>query len=313
MDKDGPSRYDGLYAFTELRRRESSVKRLYPYLVIWAGTALSALTVHLFLLPNQLASGGLGGLLLILHYLWGTPIGTTYFVLNIPIVYALFRVHGWEGLARTVWGIISFSVMMELCAPLSVYAPTTNPLLAAIYSGVLIGLGLGVTLMVGGSTGGASTIAHVVKHYTGVDPSRFLFISDLLILLFAALALNMDAILYGLLTTYITSRAITAVQEGLTTSRCLMIISEHPAEVSAAILTDVKRGITQLDGTGAYSGQPRPVLMCVVAESEVIKVKRIVLQTDPAAFLLITDAREVNGRGFTLETEERPLPYWRGI
>lgn len=289
------------------------MKRLYPYLVIWAGTALSALTVHLFLLPNHLASGGLGGLLLIVHYLWGTPIGTTYFIANVPIVYMLFRVHGWDGLARTIWGIVTFSLMMEVCAPLAIYAPTTNPLLAAIYSGVLVGLGLGLTLMVGGSTGGTSTIAHVVKHYTGMDASRFLFLTDLLILGFAAVALNMEAILYGLLTTYITSKVISAVREGLTTTRCLMIISEHPEEVSAAILTDVRRGITRLDGTGAYSGQPRPVLMCVVAESEVIKVKRIVLQTDPEAFLLITDAREVNGRGFTLETEERPLPYWRGI
>lgn len=289
------------------------VKRLLPYLQIAAGTAIGALAVNLFMLPSQLASGGLGGLLLVFYYFWGTPVGPAYFVANLPAIYLLYRLNGWQGLARTLWGIATFSLLLALTQPLSRYAPTADPLLAAIYAGVLMGLGLGLALMVGGSTGGTSTIAHVVKHYTGMDAGRFLFLTDLLILGFAAVALRVEAILYGLLMTFVMSRVIAAVQEGLNTSRCLLIITERPDEVSAAILNDLKRGLTRLDGTGAYSGQPRPVLMCVVAESEAAKVKRMVLQTDPEAFVVITDAREVNGRGFTLETDVRPLPYWRGI
>lgn len=289
------------------------MKRLFPYLQILAGTAIAALAVNLFLLPNHLASGGLGGLLLLCYYLWGLPMGPAYFAANLPAIYLLYRLYGMQGLARTIWGIATFSLLLEVTQPLSAYAPTTNPLLATIYSGILMGLGLGLALMVGGSTGGTSTMAHVVKHHTGMDASRFLFLTDLLILGFAAVVLQVEAVLYGLLMTFVMSKVISAVQEGLTTSRCLMIISDHPDLVTSTILNDLKRGLTRLDGTGAYSGQPRPVLMCVVAESEVVKVKRLVLQADPEAFVLITDAREVNGRGFTLETDIRPLPFWRSI
>lgn len=281
-----------------------------PFVQITAGTVIAALAVNLFLLPNELASGGLGGLLLILHYVWSIPIGTTYFAVNLPVIYLLFRLYGWQGLARTVWGISSFSLLLTLTEPLTQHAPTDNPLLATIYAGILMGIGLGLAVMVGGSTGGTSTLAHAVKHYTGMDPSRFLFLTDLLILGFGAVVLNLEAILYGLLMTLVMSRVMQAVHEGLHNSRCLMIISEQPEAVSQAILTVIKRGVTLLDGTGAYSGRPRPVLMCVVAESEVVKVKRLVLQADPEAFVLTTDAREVNGRGFTLETDIRPIPFW---
>lgn len=297
----------------DIKMEVTAVKRLFPFIQIVAGTAIAALAVNLFLIPNQLASGGLGGLLLIFHYLWGIPIGSAYFVANLPAIYLLYRVYGWQGLARTAWGIATFSLFLEVSRPLEVYAPTSNPLLATIYAGILMGLGLGLTMRVGSSTGGTSTIAHVVKHYTGMDGSRFLFLTDLLILAFAATVLNLEAILYGLVMTYIMARVIQAVQEGFSTSRCLMIISEQPDAVSATILNEIKRGLTRLDGTGAYSGQPRPVLMCVVGETEVVKLKRLVLETDPAAFVLITDAREVNGRGFTLETDVRPIPFWRSI
>ncbi len=286
------------------------MKRIFPYVQITAGTVIAALAVNLFLMPNQLASGGLGGLLLILHYLWEIPMGSTYFLVNIPAIYLLYRIYGWQGLARTIWGIAAFSLFLDLTEPLSIYAPTTNPLLAAIYAGLLVGLGLGLTLIVGGSTGGTSTVAQAVRHYTGMDASRFLFLTDLLILAFGAVVLNLEAVLYGLLVTFIMARVIQAVQEGLNTSRCLMIISEHPDDVSQAIMHEVRRGVTRLDGTGEYSRQRRPVLMCVVRESEVVRIKRLVLQTDPEAFVLITDAREVNGRGFTLETDIRPIPFW---
>lgn len=289
------------------------MKRIFPYLQIVAGTILAALAVNLFLLPNQLTSGGLSGLLLILHYLVGVPMGSTYFLANLPGLYLLYRIYGGKGLSRTLWGITSFSFFLEATAFLTHYAPTSNPLLASLYGGAVMGVGVGLAIMAGGATGGTDIIAQVVKYRTGMDVSRFFFVTDLFILGFGSIVISPEAILYGLLMTFVMSRVVQAVQEGLNTSRCLLIISEQPDEVSKRILDQIKRGVTQLTATGAYSGNPRPVLMCVVAPSEVIKVKRLVLDADPAAFVLITDAREVNGRGFTIDTDVRPLPFWRGI
>lgn len=286
------------------------MKRAIDYIQIGVGTLVAALSVNLFMIPNQLASGGLGGLLLLLHYLWSIPIGTTYLAVNLPIFAWLYRLHGWHGLMKTVWGTASFSLFLELTRPLAGYAPTQNLLLASIYAGVLMGLGLGLAIRVGGSTGGTSAIGHVVRHYTGFDLSRFLLLTDLLIFAVGAFVLSMEAILYAAITTFLVMKLIQTVLEGFSTSRCLLIISEKPDAVSQSILRELQRGVTRLSGKGEYSGQPRPVLLCVVGETEVLRIKRLVLAADPNAFLVVTDAREVEGQGFTLDTDVRKIPFW---
>jgi uncharacterized membrane-anchored protein YitT (DUF2179 family) len=289
-----------------------AMRRFFAYLQITIGTLIGALAVNLFMLPNHLPSGGLNGLLLICYYLWKVPIGPAYFLANLPALAFLFKIQGWKGLLRTVYGIGSFSLFVEWTRPLAAHAPTHNLLLATIYGGGLMGLGLGLALRAGGSTGGTSAIARVVFHYTGFDVGKFLLVTDMLILAFGAVMLSVESILYGVLMTFLVMRLVQAVQEGFTTSRCLLIISSRPDEISAAIRTELKRGATRLDAIGEQTGVPRPVLMCVVAESEVHRAKRLVLSTDPEAFLVIADAREVAGRGFTLDTEIRRIPFWVG-
>lgn len=280
------------------------------YMQITAGTLIGALAVNLFMVPNQLASGGMSGLLLFLHYVFGLPLGMTYFLANLPALFWLFRLYGWHGLLKTLWGIASFSVFLELARPLTAFAPTDNLMLATIYSGVLMGLGLGLAVRVGGSTGGSTPIAQIVHHYTGLSIGKFLLATDALILAFGAITTSAERILYGLIMTFVVMRLLQAVQEGFSTSRCLLIISESPDEVGQAIMREIRRGVTRLSGSGEYSGRPRPVLMCVVSETEVHRIKRLVLAADPDAFVVITDAREVAGRGFTLDTDIRRIPFW---
>lgn len=287
------------------------MKNALDYLQIIIGTAIGAVAVNLFMLPNHLASGGMGGLLVILHYLWNVPIGTVYFLANLPILYWLYRLYGWHGVFKTLLGTVLFSMVVDMSAPLAQYAPTHNLLLATLYSGVLIGFGSGLALRVGGSTGGTSAIAQLVHHYTGLNVSRFLLYSDFVILSFGAIALNLEVIMYALVMTVVITRVIQTVNEGALSSRCLLIISAQPEEVAQAILTEVKRGVTRLTAQGEYSGQPRPVLMCVVNETEVYKLKRLVHAADPAAFVVVTDAREVDGPGFTLDTEHHRIPFWK--
>lgn len=279
---------------------------------IAAGTLIGALAVNLFMVPIQLPAGGLSGLMLILHYIWGLPIGPLYMVANLPALFWLYRLIGWSAALRTLAGIALFSLFIELTAPASAHAPTTNPMLATVYAGVVMGFGLGLVLRAGGSTGGTSAIARVVRHYTGMDMARFLMLTDVVILGFGALFLSLEAILYGLIMTFLLMKVIQVVQEGFRSSRCVLIVTESVPAVTTAITGELQRGVTVLQGSGGYTGHSRPVLLCVVTEEELHRLKRRLSEVDPEAFIIVTDAREVAGRGFTLETEVRRIPFWAG-
>lgn len=280
------------------------------YLQIALGTLISALAINLFLVPTHLPSGGLGGLMLMLNYLWQIPIGPAYFAANIPAILWLFKVKGAQGAVKSLWGIASFSLFVQVTAPLTVYAPTQNLVLAAIFAGALLGIGTGLTLVVGGDTGGNSTYARMIRHYTGLNVGTVMLVMDAVILGFGAFMLSLEPVLYALIMTVVVSHAISLVQDGLNSSRFVLIISERVDLVAAALLEDLKRGVTRLEARGEYTGKSRPVLMCVVSPTEVIRVKRLVLETDPEAFMMVSDAREVSGRGFTLGHELRRVPYW---
>lgn len=288
----------------------TGMRNALAYLQIALGTLVSALAVNLFLVPTHLPSGGLGGLMLILNYLWQIPIGPAYFVANIPAILWLFKVKGAQGAVKSLWGIVCFSVAVQVTAPLSVYAPTQNLVLASIFAGALLGVGTGLTLVVGGDTGGNSTYARMVRHYTGLNVSTVMLAMDAVILSFGAFMLSVEPVLYALVMTVVVSYSVGLVQDGLNSSRFVLIISERVDLVAAALLVDLKRGVTRLEAKGEYTGKSRPVLMCVVSPTEVMRVKRLVLETDPEAFMMVSDAREVSGRGFTLEHELRRVPYW---
>lgn len=286
------------------------MRKALAYLQLTAGTIIAALAVNLFMVPAHLPSGGLGGLMLILHYLWGIPIGPFYFLANVPAIIWLYKLYGKQGMAKTVWGIASFSLALSLTGPVGAFAPTQNLMLAALFGGATMGFGIGLTLTAGGDTGGNQSYARILHHYTGADIARTMMISDVAVLLFGAVMLSVEAILYGIVMTVVTAQMVRLVQEGLGSSRCVMIISQKTDEVGAVLMHEVRRGVTRLEGKGEYTGQPRPVLMCVVAASELFRVKRLVLGADPEAFVFVCDAREVSGMGFTIEHEMRPLPYW---
>ncbi|HLN64296.1 MAG TPA: YitT family protein [Symbiobacteriaceae bacterium] len=286
------------------------MRRLLVYGQITVGALIGALALTLFMVPSHLPSGGLGGLLLIFHYLWGIPVGPFYFLANVPALIWLYKLYGWRGLTKSVYGIAAFSVFLSVTEPLAVYAPTHNPLLAAIFGGALLGLCVALTLSVGGDTGGNSSYVRIVHHYTGVNVPRALMVTDFVILCFGAITISVESILYSLIFTVVCGYVTQMVQEGFTSSRCFLIISERPDEVGAILMSEVRRGVTRLNGQGEYTGQARPVLMCAVSAGEAFRVKQLIMNADPQAFVLNLDAREVAGHGFTIHHELRPLPYW---
>ncbi len=309
MYRPWPAIYDGVGNHHKEAQTMTNNKTL-SYVQIAAGTAIAAAAIDLFLVPLELPLGGMSGVFMLVHYLWKIPIGSMYFLFNLPLLAWLFRLKGKGSVARTLWGMGTFSLFLELMEPMTRLTPTDNALLSGILGGGLVGLGLGLAFRVGGSTGGSSALAQVVEHYTGISVPKFLLVTDIVTLLVSGVLLRVEALMYGVVITFVLMFTIAKVQEGFTVARCLMIITQDPDKVAGAILTRVGRGVTRLEGLGEYSGRPRPVLMCVVGETEVPRVKRLILEADPEAFVVITAAEEVAGPGFTLDTPRRRVPFW---
>ncbi|ACL70387.1 YitT family protein [Halothermothrix orenii] len=275
-----------------------SKKQLFiDYLGITMGSILTALGLTLFLIPNKIAAGGVSGLATVIYYLFDLPVGITMLLINIPLFITGIKVLGASFGARTVYGIITLSIFTDLFQPL-VPALTNNLLLSAIYGGVLGGLGLGLVFRFKGTTGGTDMVARLINHYTGMSMGQGLLLADGFVVALAGIFFNVEVALYATLTIFINSKTIDLVQEGLDISKVALIISRHSLKIKDEVLSSLERGVTGLKGYGGYTGEDKDVLLCIISRSEVTKLKRLVYNIDPEAFVIITNAHEVLGEGF---------------
>ncbi len=273
-------------------------KRLVEFVWVTFGVALTALGLNLFLIPNKIAAGGVSGIAIIFHYLIGSPVGLTMLALNIPLfVMGIYRLGLTFGF-RSLYGTLSLSVVVDLLAPF-LPVPTQDLLLAAIFGGVLTGLGLGLVFRFRGTTGGTDLAAAVLRTYTGVNIGQLLFLVDATVVLAAGLLFqSWELMLYALITIFITAWVIDLVQEGFSYAKAFFVISSRIEIIAGKILRELGRGATALKGRGLYTGTDREVLLTVVNRSEVSRLKEIVYETDPNAFVILADVREVLGEGF---------------
>jgi uncharacterized membrane-anchored protein YitT (DUF2179 family) len=268
------------------------------YALIALGAFLVAVAADVFLIPNRVVSGGLTGIAIVLYYLIGTPVGLVSLILNIPLFLANLR---WGGglpaTIKTIFAVVVMSASIDLLQP---YVPrvTTDPLLYTIYGGLVDGLGLGLVFRAGGTTGGTDIIASLAHRLAGVKLGHTLLGSNVIILGMAAFVFGLEPALYALLLAFVSSRVIDVVQEGLSQSRSTFIISRRPDQVKQAILEQMERGVTVLYGEGAFTGEPREVLLCAVPQSELSRLKRLIQTADPEAFVIVVPAHEVLGEGF---------------
>lgn len=272
------------------------MRRIIPYAYIAAGALVAAFGINGFLVSHGLADGGLTGLALLIFYLWGIPVGLTYFLLNIPLVAWLWRLYGFEAIIRTAWGALMLSISLPIMKGVAV--PTTNTLLGAIYGGVLLGTGMGVIFRAGGTTGGADIIARIISHLKGLEMGKTLLAIDVLVIGLVGVVLGHEIALYSLIAMFAATRLIDAIQEGLVTFKSLTIISTQAAAIRQAIIDELERGVTVFSGRGGYTGEPREILYCVVGRSEVGRAKAIAHRLDSDAFVVVSEAREVLGKGF---------------
>jgi uncharacterized membrane-anchored protein YitT (DUF2179 family) len=235
---------------------------------------------------------------MLLHTFFGTPIGLLTLLVNIPLFVIGFRSLG--GLVfgiRTLYATVVMSLAIDLLMP---YARpiTGDPLLYTLYGGLLDGLGVGLVFRARGTTGGIDIIARLIEQRTGIQPGRSMLGMNLLVFTAAFLGYGPENALYALLTAFVGSLALDYTLGAGTGARQALIVTAQPDAITQALLHDLGRGVTVLEGHGGYTGTARGVLLCVVGRAEISFLKAIVGQADPHAFVIIGEANEVIGEGF---------------
>lgn len=263
------------------------------------GAALFALGVQIFYRSAQLVSGGVTGIAMIINLLLDLPVGIMIIAMNIPIFILAFRHFGFKYLLGSIIGTVTSSVFMDLLA-LTNFMLTDDPLLCALYGGVLTGLGTGIMYSLGTSTGGFDVIAKVIKEkYPYINFSSFLlYLNGVIILAYALIFNNYEKAMYTALALLASSKMMDVVLYGLSTSKLCFIISEHSDEIKDEIVKKLHRGVTLIRGKGAYSGHDKQVLLCVVKHQQIVEIRRLIWAIDRQAFVIVSDARDVFGRGF---------------
>ena len=262
------------------------------------GSAIMAVGVSSFLLPNQLSTGGFSGVATITYYLLKIPMGAMIMALNIPLfLFAGYRL-GKGFFIKSLIGTFSLSIFIDI---LDRYPPITmDRFLACIYGGVIIGIGTAIILRVESSTGGTELIANIIKTYNPhISMSKYLTIIDIIIIgLNVIFFKHIEIGLYSAIAIYLYGQMIDIIFEGVHYTKLLFIISDKNEQISQAISHKVKRGITGLYGKGMYSDKNKLVLICAASRGDVAKIKDIANVIDRNCFVVIANAREVLGKGF---------------
>jgi uncharacterized membrane-anchored protein YitT (DUF2179 family) len=272
------------------------------YIVL--GATVVALAYDLFLIPHQIVPGGAGGVAMILNHFFGTPVGTAILVINIPLFVLGTRVLGRGYGIKSVVGVAVSSVLIDgMHYVLHVGSATDNKILACVFGGILLGAGLGLVFRGGGSTGGSDIVGQVINRYTSFSTGTSILVVDFLVISAAGFCFGQfELALYGFLNLYLQTRAIDLVLEGLSYTRAMFIITGRAPAVAEALNRQMNRGATIMNATGAWTGEEHDMVFCVMAKREVGRARDVVRDTDPAAFITITDVYEVLGQGFRPRT-----------
>ncbi|RIV25709.1 YitT family protein [Alicyclobacillaceae bacterium I2511] len=276
---------------------------MWVFIIQWGsilvGSLVYSLGLNLFLVANHLAEGGFVGISLLLLYKLQWPLGLTFFILNIPLLWLGWRKFGHEFIFKTTVGVLGVSLFSTLTAHWQVQ--THDPLLAALYAGVLTGLGLGMIFRAGATTGGSDIIARLIRHFIGFSMGKTLFAIDVCVIGLVAIIIGLETAMYSLVALFVSSRVIDFVIEGVRSAKAVTIISEHHELILAAIHEHLERGTTLLQARGGYTGEVKQVIYCVVSRMEVSRVQQIVQKVDTRAFVVVSNAHEVLGEGFTFD------------
>jgi len=272
------------------------------YFLIALASLIQAVSLRLFFIPANLASGGVSGIAQLVNHFTGWPIGLMVLVGNLPLFALGWRFLGGKQFAmRTAFSIVIYSVLTDLIPRLHIFpeAGLTNDIvLNSLYGALISGIGYGLVYRARGTSGGSDILARILNNWRGISMSQSYLAVDSLVIIAAGFVFGWPKALYSLITLYVSGLVAETTLEGGGTVRTAMIVTSEAQEISNRIMEDLQRGVTFLEGTGAYSGENRPVLYVVITRAEVATLKVIVHEIDPLAFMVIGVAHEALGEGF---------------
>lgn len=299
-----------LRSFCEKYRGRRCYEYLLDALFCTAGSLLYAVSVSYFTAPSKIAPGGVTGIATILYYTIHTPIGMMSLLLNIPLFILGMRLIGGSFMAKSLICTVLSSVFVDLTSAWMKLAHLPpyggEKILAALFGGVLAGIGLALVFLRGATTGGTDIASRLLKlRYRHVSMGRMMLIIDAGIITASAIVFgDVNSALYAIICIFASSLLIDRILYGSETGRMAIIISKHNEKIANAIISDLDRGLTILRGRGYYSGKERDVILCAVRRPESARLRSIVRDCDPAAFIIMCEADEVIGEGFRPITKE---------
>lgn len=269
------------------------------YGLVLLGAAVMAVSLDVFLVPAQIAPGGVSGLATVLGYFADLPVGLMILLINIPIF---------------IWGLLEFDLKFMLSSMLGTFALsgftelfasfmtpiTDNEILLSVFGGALMGLGMGIVLLSGATTGGTDIVAKILKRkFPYFSIGVFILIIDAAVVLLATVVSGRwETMLYSGVALYVSIKVVDGMVDGVNFAKMALIISDYPEKVNAAITEHIQRGTTDLLGYSNYTKRNKNVIMCVVRRTEIVKLKEIVKEIDKNSFVIVADVREVHGKGF---------------
>ena len=281
-----------------MKKPQITKDAILQYAIITLGSLVYALGQLYFIKPLHIPMGGVSGLALVSNYLWNLPIGVVTIVLNIPLFFLGWRTMGREFFFKTAFATVVSSVFVDALANV-VPAFDGEMLLAALYGGVVMGAGYGLIFRAGGTSGGVDIIAKWMNKQRDIPIGTTNLTVNIFVIVGSALIYgNLDSALYAMITSYLNSMVIDKMVYGMDVQKSAMIITSKPKEVAGAIMAELRRGCTGMDATGMYTGDKRTVLICAVRRHETGTLKKLILEQDENAFMLISNINEVFGTNF---------------
>ncbi|WP_427854245.1 YitT family protein [Desulfosporosinus orientis] len=267
------------------------------FLGIVLGSTIVSISINTLIIPNDIADGGITGIAIILHYLFNWPVSWAVLLLNLPLFFLGMRIVGRNFLVLSILGVGVLSATLSLTTHLP--ALTHDTLLAAISGGVLTGIGMGIIFRSRGSLGGTDILAVLLTRKTSFSVGQILLGIDAVIFLCAAILFEPEMAMYAMIYMFIATRVVDLVQEGLSLSKSVLVVTSQPYKIAEDIMAKLERGVTLFQAIGAFSGEEKQVVYCVINRSELSQIKQIVREQDPRAFLAVSEVPEVVGEGFS--------------
>ncbi|MEH7546577.1 YitT family protein [Neobacillus vireti] len=265
-------------------------------LLITLGAILMSIGLEIFLVPNNVIDGGITGISIMLSYITGWKLGVFLFLFNIPFIFLGYKQIGKTFALSTLYGIVILSITTTLLHPVPAF--TQDILLATVFGGILLGVGVGLVIRYGGSLDGTEILAILFNNKLPFSVGEIIMFFNLFILGSAGFVFSWDRAMYSLIAYFVAYKTIDITITGLDESKSVWIISDNASQIGDAIMNRLGRGVTYLNGEGAYSGDEKKVIFCVINRLEEAKLKEIVTENDGNAFLAVADIAEVRGGRF---------------